>query len=1020
MNSILKTQISRHITTIVFIFVSLLFVLAPAYAGALSWPQFQQDASHKGEAAVSGPSATGPTAQIIADLFLQGGGDLVGPIVTGKDGDVIVPLRRKEGAHVANIYVFAANGSFKWKSGDINLPGFCCGFEINPVVTSQGDIFFVNGTSLIGLHSGGSSFRTTQLDTTAAGSKIVLDSEGAMFVVHGTALYAVNPDGSIKWKSNTLSSWAFRAIPAVSVADDQVYVLDPYSTDYGSLRAYARSTGALNWQQTISGLVATRAPVITSAGFVLVQGNTSLFAFAANQTRPWARNLGFTMRNAPLVRDNGQIIIADKNQIITLDGSTGATISTFQMPSSGALSQAVMDKDGMVYVGQGNKFYGISLATNQIIWSTPIESSLQPFHALGDDGTLYLATSMFGGAHLIAINGAPPKPDPVIIIPGILGSEEKDGKLILQPRLRVYDGLKQTLLANGYVEGETEFDFPYNWRQSNVVTAQQLRDKINEIKVICGCGKVDVIGHSMGGLVARQYIQSNLYQGDIDQLIFLGTPHIGAPQAYFVWEGGTTEVRFGIWDLLLNALLRQESIEAGFGNFAKPLEIIFNYIHNPSSPMLSLQELLPVYDYLKDFGTDILRDYPNGYPQNAFLENINKTSSLSTLEQSGISIMNIFSDTRNDTTGFIRVQDGPSMLPLWEHGVPMDVEEVSGDKTVPLTSSSALNVANVTNLNIGGEHRDLPANASREIVEILTGQPPTTVVTISPIKKLLSIFGLSPIDILVTAPDGKRIGKDFATGQEVNEIDGAFYTGFNTPNENISIPNPLDGEYKVKTQGTGSGSYTVAADYMTDDISVAKDFTAQTLPGLVTEVDLTLDNANPDALEVKPKDITPPIIEISSPQPKDYLRSEVLPLSVGISDSESGLFSSEIKFDDRIVNNGDIIDLFFEKPGAHKVSASASDFVGNATTTEVNFRIAVTIESTISDVERAYSLGWITKKSTKENLTRKLQHIIDHNREVNTKTLKTFIDQLEREHPKNINEPAYQLLAEDINWLLNN
>ena len=68
----------------------------------------------------------------------------------------------------------------------------------------------------------------------------------------------------------------------------------------------------------------------------------------------------------------------------------------------------------------------------------------------------------------------------------------------------------------------------------------------------------------------------------------------------------------------------------------------------------------------------------------------------------------------------------------------------------------------------------------------------------------------------------------------------------------------------------------------------------------------------------------------------------------------------------------------------------------------------------------AYNIGWITKQSTKENLIRKLERIITHEREVNAKNLKIFIDQLEREHPKNINDQAYNLLKEDINWLLNN
>ena len=629
---------------------------------------------------------------------------------------------------------------------------------------------------------------------------------------------------------------------------------------------------------------------------------------------------------------------------------------------------------------------------------------------------------------------APETIDPVIIIPGILGSSDKNGVWVIDPIFHTYDDLIATLKANGYVESANLFTMPYDWRQSNVLTAVQLENKIDEVQAICGCDKIDLVAHSMGGLIARQYIQSDRYENDVDQLIFLGTPHLGAPKAYLMWEGGTAGVEFDIFDLIFNAWIRQRAIEAGFGG-SKPLEIIFNYIHNPSSPILSIQELLPIYSYLKDFDTGVWRDYPSGHPQNAFLENLDADSSLAVLEQSGAKITNIFSDSENNTINFLEVQNDPSTLPLWEHGMPKAVEKGSGDGTVPPISSLAITPSNSTNtsenppniisVRVVGEHRSLPSITADEIVEILTGELPTAVVHTSPIKRFLSIFGLSPIDILVTAPDGKKIGKDFTASEEINEIAGAFYSGFNTQNENIFIPDPLDGDYIITTQGTGEGAYEILTDYIREEptgeaTSTTASFTANTATGLVTELNLSLDNSNPKELDIQPADITPPEINIVSPEARDYLRSEILSMNVNITDSESGVFSSEIKFDDRIVKSGENIDLFFEKLGAHRVSASASDFVGNATSSRVSFRVIATIDSTISDIERAYSLGWIIKKSVKNTLIGKLERIDAHNRPLTSKTLKTFLAELEREHPKNINDQAYNLLKEDINWLLNN
>ncbi len=590
--------------------------------------------------------------------------------------------------------------------------------------------------------------------------------------------------------------------------------------------------------------------------------------------------------------------------------------------------------------------------------------------------------------------------EPVIIVPGILGSSEKNGAWVIDPILHTYDDLIATLKANGYVEGKNLFTFPYDWRVSNSLTALKLRDKINGVKAICQCQKVDIVAHSMGGLVAQQYIESGNYQNDVDQLIFVGTPHSGAPSAYSMWEGGTAGVEFNIEDLLLNVFLRQYAYEAGFGN-SKPLEVLFNYIHSSSSPILSVQELLPVYDYLKDYDTEILRNYPNGYPRNAFLENLDASSSLALLEQSGINITNIFSDSQSNTITSLKIKNDSSTLPLWSDGVPQVIERGIGDGTVP-AESAKLNVSNGTNVDVVGVHNKLPTNAENKIFEILTGSPPATIITTSPIKKILSFFGLSPIDILITAPDGKRIG-----------------------NENIFIPYPLDGEYKITTQGTADGSYTVLVNYIREELSgeatsTVASFSANTAAGKITDLNLSFNSATPQNIEVRPADTVPPSIQIASPQSKDYLRSEILPISVSITDAESGVFSQEIKFDDRIVNSGESIDLFFEKLGSHKLSANAVDFVGNSASAEIQFRIIATLQSTISDIERAYSLGWIVKKSVKNTLVKKLENLDAHNKPLTQKTLKTFLAELEREHPKNINDSAYNLLKEDIDWLLNN
>jgi len=79
----------------------------------------------------------------------------------------------------------------------------------------------------------------------------------------------------------------------------------------------------------------------------------------------------------------------------------------------------------------------------------------------------------------------------------------------------------------------------------------------------------------------------------------------------------------------------------------------------------------------------------------------------------------------------------------------------------------------------------------------------------------VSFIVLSPVNILVTAPDGLRIGYDPSSDTVVNEIAGhlgeeyAEYSGKDSEPQVITILDPIPGEYLVSASGTGSGEYRI-------------------------------------------------------------------------------------------------------------------------------------------------------------------------------------------------------------------
>lgn len=55
--------------------------------------------------------------------------------------------------------------------------------------------------------------------------------------------------------------------------------------------------------------------------------------------------------------------------------------------------------------------------------------------------------------------------------------------------------------------------------------------------------KADVIGHSMGGILARLYLQSDQYDSDINKLITLNTPHSGSQVANYIFSFNSNATR---------------------------------------------------------------------------------------------------------------------------------------------------------------------------------------------------------------------------------------------------------------------------------------------------------------------------------------------------------------------------------------------------------------------------------------------------------------------------------------------
>lgn len=91
------------------------------------------------------------------------------------------------------------------------------------------------------------------------------------------------------------------------------------------------------------------------------------------------------------------------------------------------------------------------------------------------------------------------------------------------------EGLATRLRAEGF--DVTVFELPTLGTQSLSTTAASLGPVVDEVLARTGATRVDLVGHSQGGLTARDYVKNHGGSAKVDKIVTLGTPHYGTALA---------------------------------------------------------------------------------------------------------------------------------------------------------------------------------------------------------------------------------------------------------------------------------------------------------------------------------------------------------------------------------------------------------------------------------------------------------------------------------------------------------
>jgi len=371
------------------------------------------------------------------------------------------------------------------------------------------------------------------------------------------------------------------------------------------------------------------------------------------------------------------------------------------------------------------------------------------------------------------------------------------------------DGLIQEFTKQGYVEGTDLFLFPYDWRYGvGDSIVGQLKQKITNVLTTSGTSKVDIVAHSMGGLIVKNYVIENPVDNHINKAIFVGVPNTGSPKA--------------VKNLLI-----------GDGN----LLTADNEMKKISKNMPAAYDLLPSAKYFNDKGSyvEIIDQGPlssvrrdlNFEEMNDFLtadhdlsaEALIRAHNLHTSDFDNYDLRTVGIDLyavdgcKTGTIGKIRE--------LRRHGFFADSVsyiapyEVPGDGTVPLESATNLPIDEGNKFySLKGKHGDMLSSDGirQQIVKIIFGSDLETeniTQDISECKlngRAVSIY--SPLSIDVIDQDGNHAGF-LEDGVSIeNNIPNA---DFQIVGEHKFIYLPTDdGQiYTIKLKGTGAGTFTL-------------------------------------------------------------------------------------------------------------------------------------------------------------------------------------------------------------------
>jgi len=553
---------------------------------------------------------------------------------------------------------------------------------------------------------------------------------------------------------------------------------------------------------------------------------------------------------------------------------------------------------------------------------------------------------------------------PVLIVPGLMGTEMKEGNTLLWPDVvrminpfnsdnfmdplqfgqalvpsdnnvtiggtvgepfpgeHYYDLLINELKNQGYVEGQDLFMFPYDWRYGvsgkyadGKTNTDLLAQKIQDILQQTGASKIDVIAHSLGGLITKQYVMNHPTDNHIGKAVFVGVPNTGAPKAVKALLQGDNMGVLGLNDQEIKKisanmpsaydLLPSQQYYNVAGSFVSMVDIGYGIgISDPTEKDLNYSDFT---SYLDNKGLNSTATANSQNLHTASFDNFD-------LRTAGVDLYAINGCKAATMANFLEVSYKDILGN--QHTDYDNVELKAGDNTVPLDSATNLPINSQNKYYaLVSDHGKMPSQDGirQKIVNLISGSNLSVgnnLITqdISQCNldgKAISVF--SPINIFVTDQNGNRLGLA-DDGSIINEIPNADFEIMGD-HKFLYLPQDSGQTYSINLNGTGTGTYTIKSENISNSqVTSAEIFSdLPVTPALTGQINL-LGDTTTLSLNNSPTPVLPSrVLDFSQDKtpPEAIIRFDqnVKDLSFYGTDNLSDIFSISI------VDNGNTVTL---------------------------------------------------------------------------------------------------------------